>query len=92
MDPNLQFGLVAAAAFTGAALNNTGEWFRSKDETGARETFVWRKFLSSLVTSAYASFGIAAAYQLKQVFGLPELFGAALLGAGAQQINNRARG
>ncbi len=91
MDNNLQFIIVAGAAFVGAALNNTGEWFVSKDPDGVRDDFDLKKFLRSLVTSAYAALGIAAVYQIKQVFGVAEVFGAVMLGVAAQQVNNRVR-
>ncbi len=91
MNTNLQFIIVLIAAFLGAALNNTGEWFVSKDPDGKRNDFDVKKFLKSLVTSLYAAFGIAAAYQISQIFGVKEIIGAVMLGVAAQQANNRIK-
>ena len=91
MDTNLQFGLVMVASFLGALLTNTTTWFIAKDSDGIRNDFSFKKFIKSLGAAAFAAFGIAAAYQIKQIFGLPELVGAFMLGAGAQLANNKLR-
>ncbi len=91
MDTNLQFLIVMVASFMGAALANTGQWFVAKDADGVRNDFDIRKFVKSLGAAAYASFGIASAYQIKQIFGMPELIGAVMLGIAAQYANNKLR-
>lgn len=91
MNTNLQFIIVAGAAFLGAALANTGQWFYAKDADGVRNDFDIRKFVKSLGAAAYAATGIALAYQINQFFGVKEVFMAIGAGVAAQYANNKLR-
>ena len=91
MNADLQFLVVAFAAFAGSALANAGQWFIARDADGIRDDFSFKKFVSSLGSAAYAAFGIAAAYQITQTFGVKEIMGAVMLGVGAQYASNKLR-
>ena len=93
MNPDIQYGIVLAAAFLGSVLNNAGEWLNSKLPDGTREKFSFRKFVSSLVPSFFAAFTVASAFKAIPDFGLvKEVMSALIAGVVAQQAINRSRG